>query len=195
MDYKIIGIVGPIASGKGIVVDYLIKKHHFISFSLSSILHDELKKRGVTSYTRTTLQDLGDELRKKEGDGVLAKRAMGKIQAPFGNAQGKQNSKKIIIEGIRNPGEVEYLRTIPGFFLLAVDASHDIRYKRVLARAKPWDPKDWETFLKVDGRDAKDENNKSGQQVRKCMELADEKIVNNSDIQYVQNEVELKIPL
>ena len=77
---NIIGLVGPIACGKGVVADYL-KKQGYSSISLSSLLHDELKKRGVTSFTRTTLQDLGDELRKKEGDGVLARRAMQQLKA------------------------------------------------------------------------------------------------------------------
>jgi dephospho-CoA kinase len=184
MDYNVIGIVGPIACGKGIVVDYLKQKHEYISFSLSSILHDELKKRGVTLFTRTTLQDLGDELRKNEGDGVLAKRAIKTL-----NPKHYTLNPKIIIEGIRNPGEVHYLRTIPGFFLIAVDAQKEIRYQRVLKRGKPWDPKDWESFISVDGRDGGDEKNTNGQQVRKCMELADIRIENNGNMNELMNKL------
>lgn len=184
MDYNIIGIVGPIACGKGIVVDYLKQKHEYISFSLSSILHDELKKRGITVFTRTTLQDMGDELRKIEGDGVLAKRAIKTL-----NPKHSTLNPKIIIEGIRNPGEVAYLRTIPGFFLIAVDAHKEIRYQRVLKRGKPWDPKDWESFISVDGRDGGDEKNTYGQQVRKCMELADIRIENNGNMDELMNKL------
>ena len=190
MDFNIIGIVGPIACGQGVVVEYLIKTKGYISFSLSSLLHDELKKRNITTFTRTTLQDLGDELRKNEGEGVLAKRAMTKLKTEHI----KKKSQKIIIEGIRNPGEVEYLRTVPGFFLLAVDADQKLRFKRVLQRAKPWDPKDWETFLKIDGRDNGDGNKTNGQQVRKCMEMANTSISNNSDINHIYSEIETKIP-
>lgn len=180
---KILGIVGPIACGKGVVVEHLIKKYGYVSFSLSSLLHDELKKRGITTYTRTTLQDLGDELRKKEGDGVLAKRAIQQLKI--------QNlGLRIIIEGIRNPGEVAFLRSIPGFILIAVDAAQKVRFDRVIKREKPWDPKDWKSFLQVDGRDSADKGNMSGQHVRKCMSIADVHIKNNSDVEKVQKKVD-----
>lgn len=181
MGFKVIGLVGPVACGKGVVADYLIKKYNYSSFSLSSIVHDELKKRGITTFTRTTLQDIGDDLRRKEGDGILAKKAIGQL---------KGKSKKIIIEGIRNPGEVEYLRSIPGFFLISVDAPQEIRFKRVLKRSKPWDPKDWESFLTVDGRDSRDDDNRSGQQVRRCMKMADITIRNDGSMVAVHKAIE-----
>lgn len=181
-DMKLIGLVGPLACGKGVVADYLIKQYGYMSFSLSFIVHDEVKKRGITTYTRSTLQDVGDELRTKEGDGVLAKRAFAHLKS--------QGVEKIIIEGIRNPGEVEFLRTVPGFYLISVDALREVRYRRVIERGKPWDPKDWETFEKVDGRDSGDGDNHAGQQVRKCMQLADAHIDNNNDLKQVYEEVE-----
>ncbi|MFH0773123.1 MAG: AAA family ATPase [bacterium] len=187
MGYNIIGVVGPFASGKGIVADYLIKKHGYTSFSLSSIVHDELKKREITSFTRTTLQNIGDELRRLEGDGVLARRAVALLK--------EKGIEKIVIEGIRNPGEVTYLRKLPGFLLIAVDASQKIRYQRVIARRKPWDPTDWETFIKVDERDQEDKKNSNGQQVRACMELADVTIQNNSDKNSLYKETKKAIGL
>jgi dephospho-CoA kinase len=185
---NIIGLVGPIACGKGIVAEYLIKQYGYVSFSLSSIIHDEVKKRKIKEFSRTTLQDIGDELRKKEGDGVLAKRAMKKL-----SDMAKGKARKVIIEGIRNPGEVQYLRTMPGFFLIAVDAPQKIRYQRVLKRAKSWDPKNWKSFQKVDGRDKGDSKNTNGQQVRKCMDLADIKIKNNKTLTDVYKEMKMKL--
>jgi dephospho-CoA kinase len=206
---NIIGLVGPIACGKGVVADYLIQEYGYTSFSLSTIVHDELKKRGITQFTRTTMQNIGDELRKKEGDGVLARRAIEQLTVNSQQStdfnlklktQNLQNKKlqvssykfqkRIIIEGIRNPGEVEYLRTIPGFYLIAVDAPQKLRFERVLQRGKPWDPVDWESFLVVDGRDKEDATNVNGQQVRKCMDMADVKIENTGDILQIQKEVE-----
>ena len=180
---NIIGIVGSVASGKGVVTEYLIKKYGYTSFSLSSLVHDELKKRGITTFTRSTLQDIGDELRKKEGDDVLAKMAIKKLPTSP-RLRGASKIQKIIIEGIRNPGEVVYLRTIPGFFLISVDAPQKIRYERVIKRGKPWDPKSWEEFLQVDKRDNKDNKHTNGQQVRECMKLADVHLRNDSDIMH-----------
>lgn len=171
---NIIGIVGPFASGKGVVAEYLMNNFGYISFSLSTIVHDEVKRKGIVDYDRTILQNTGDELRKKEGDGVLAKRAIKKLQAK------KNKLHKVVIEGIRNPGEIAYLRSIPGFTLIAVNASQKIRFQRMLLRKKPWDPKDWETFKKMDERDGRDIKNTNGQQVQKCMEMADIQLQNNT---------------
>ena len=179
---KVIGLVGPLASGKGIVADYLLKDYGFVSFSLSFMVHEERKKRGIASFTRATLQDIGDDLRKKEGEGVLAKHAVAYLQS--------QNESSVVIEGIRNPGEVAYLRTLPHFYLIAIDSDVKLRFERVIKRGKPWDPKDWETFIQVNERDLGDKNNKCGQQVRACMNLADTHIKNDSNLQNLYGQIE-----
>lgn len=189
---NIIGLVGSIASGKGVVADYLINTYGYTSFSLSTIIHEEIKKKGITQFTRTTLQDIGDTLRKKEGDAVLAKQAIESLKV-FRSESPKSTVprssfqvQKIIIEGIRNPGEVVYLRTIPGFILIAVDAAAKVRFKRILERGKPWDPKDWNSFLMVDGRDSEDPDNKNGQHVQACIKMADVTIENNGSREQMQ---------
>lgn len=169
-----IGVVGQIACGKGKLVEYLIEKMGFTSFSLSSILHAELKKKGVKDYTRKDLQDLGDQLRKQSGDAVLAKLAIKKM-----NESGKT---RFIIEGIRNPGEIEFLKKLPHFILLGVKAKRELRYKRLLQRAKPWDPKEWTDFVTVDRRDLGVGQKKSGQQVGKCLAYCDYILTNNKDV-------------
>ncbi|OQY66785.1 hypothetical protein B6D29_02460 [Microgenomates bacterium UTCPR1] len=176
-----IGVVGQISAGKGVLVDYLKDELDFISFSLSSILHLELKKREVTNYTRKSLQDLGDELRKKEGNGVLAKMALSYLK--------KQKDKRVVIEGIRNPGEIELLKKEPSFTLIGVKAYQTIRFKRLLKRAKPWDPKTYEDFIKVDKRDLGVGQDKSGQQVGKCLAYCDYVLTNNGGIEEFQNKV------
>ncbi|KKQ25044.1 MAG: hypothetical protein US40_C0004G0082 [Candidatus Roizmanbacteria bacterium GW2011_GWC2_37_13] len=171
----ILGVVGQIACGKGVLVDYLIKKLNFVSFSLSSILHDELNKKGTKEFTRKTLQDMGDELRKRYGDDVLARRAISKIKNL------KSKIQRYVIEGIRNPGEIEFLKKNPAFILIGVKASREIRFKRLLQRAKPWDPKTWNDFVKVDRRDLGVGQKKSGQQVGKCLAYCDYVLTNNKD--------------
>lgn len=172
-----IGVVGQIAVGKGVLVDYLTKKLGFVSFSLSSIIHDEIKKRDIKEFTRETLQNIGDELREKYGDDVLARRAIKKIQ----NSKFKSNYKRVIIEGIRNPGEIEYLKTLPNFVLIGVKANRVLRFKRLLSRAKPWDPKNWNDFIKIDRRDLGIGQSRLGQQVRRCLAYCDYLLINNKD--------------
>jgi len=179
----LIGVVGQIACGKGILVDYLIKKLGFISFSLSSILHDELEKKNIKEFARKTLQDMGDELRKRYGDSILAKRAIKTLL--------KQGKNRVVIEGIRNPGEIEFLKKNPNFILIGVKAKRELRFKRLLSRGKPWDPKNWNDFVKVDRRDLGVGQNKSGQQVGRCLVYCDFILTNNKDVKDFQRKVDV----
>jgi len=168
-----IGMVGQIAAGKEVFAEYLIKKYGFTTFSLSTVVHQELEKRGVVNFTRKTLQDVGDELRKKYGDDVLAKRAIEILN---------KDKRSVVITGIRNPAEVRYLRTVKNFILVAIKAKRKIRFQRVLQRAKPWDPKTWQEFYKIDRRDYCIGQKKSGQQVGACLKMADYTLTNNRDL-------------
>ena len=202
-----IGVVGQIACGKGVLVDAL-KKHGFVSFSLSSILHNDLERKGITKFTRRTLQDMGDELRKKYGRDILAKRAIKILDSKhqISNKHKIQNSKpfkisnlknsnlfvtrklefgvypkRYIIEGIRNTAEVEYLKSLPNFTLIGIKAKRSVRFHRLLQRRKPWDPKTWEEFLIVDRRDLGVGQKSEGQQVGKCLAYCDYVLTNNKD--------------
>ena len=176
-----VGVVGQIAVGKGVLVDYLIKKLDFKSFSLSSILHIELQKKGIKEFTRKTLQDMGDDLRHRHGDEVLARRAIEVLK--------KQKESHVVIEGIRNPGEIEYLKKNPAFVLIGVKASRELRFKRLKERAKPWDPKTFTDFVRVDRRDLGIGQKKSGQQVGKCLAYCDFVLTNNKDPKDFQRKV------
>ena len=165
----IIGLTGRIAAGKGFIKDFL-EKVGFEYYTFSDVVREEAARRGV-EITRKNLQDLGNEVRNKEGPGAWAKRIIEKLES----------EKNYIVDGIRNPGEVEELRKQKDFFLIAVDAPQERRYERLRRRAKPSDPKTWEGFLEIDNRDFGEEDSK-GQQVGKCMEMADFYIFNNSDL-------------
>ena len=161
----IIGLTGRIAAGKGVVANYL-KGKGFNYLSLSQAVRDEATKRGI-EHTRKNLQDLGNELRIKQGNSVWAQKIIKLI------VDGHH-----VIDGIRNHKEILELKKLKDFILVSVDAPQEIRFKRVILRGKISDPKIWEDFLILDKRDFGEEND-SGQQVSKCMELADIKIINN----------------
>ncbi len=199
-----LGIVGQIASGKGEVVKILTEQYGFVSFNLSLILHKILDEKGITNFTRADLQDLGDKLRKEEGEGVLAKRAIKEfriqnLELRINNSERKnQNSKfqipdskfRIVIEGIRNPAEVNYLRTLPNFKLIAVKAKRQTRFERLKNRGKLWDPKTWKEFIVIDRRDKGLRQKKYGQQVEKCMKMADEIVQNNGSIKLLNGQID-----
>ncbi|KKP69303.1 hypothetical protein A2X44_04095 [candidate division CPR3 bacterium GWF2_35_18] len=178
----LIGIVGPLASGKGAVAEFLRSQYGFVSFTLSHLVHEELEKRGIKNFTRKDLQDIGNELRKEFGDQVLAERALDKLK--------KDGMPLIIIEGIRNPGEVKFLKKQKHFYLISVNADSKVRFSRLTFRNKPWDPKDWKAFMKVSRRDLGKNEGRSGQQVSRCMNMANFKITNNRDLADVYRQMD-----
>jgi len=187
----IIGVVGQIAAGKGILVKYLTERLDFVSFSLSSILHDAIKKKNIREFTRQTLQDMGDELRRKYGDDILAKKVIEQMKnLPAGRQGEKFKMKNYMIEGIRNPGEIEFLKKNTNFILIGVKAKRELRFKRLLSRGKPWDPKNWNDFVKIDRRDLGVGQNKSGQQVVKCLAYCDYILTNNKDLKDFEKKLE-----
>ncbi|MEK9169160.1 MAG: hypothetical protein AAB788_00285, partial [Patescibacteria group bacterium] len=139
-------------------------------------------KKGIKKFTRQTLQDVGDELRRGYGDEVLARRLDEAIKG--------QKKENIVIEGIRNPAEIEFLKKNQNFILIGVKANRELRFKRLLSRGKEWDPKTYEDFFKVDRRDIGVGQNKSGQQVGKCLAYCDYVVTNNKDLKDFQKKVE-----
>ncbi|RMD66939.1 hypothetical protein D6817_02960 [Candidatus Pacearchaeota archaeon] len=166
----IIGVVGPIASGKS-VLSKVLQQKGFARLSLSDEVREEVRSRGL-EIRRDLLQDIGNEMREKFGDGYWAERLLGKIE----------QKKSYVIEGIRNPGEIEMLRKLGNFVLVGIDAPADKRLERALARARESDPKTLEEMKKIDERDLGMGEKTSGQQVARCMEMADYLIENNSTL-------------
>ncbi|MCS7093191.1 MAG: AAA family ATPase [Patescibacteria group bacterium] len=173
----IIGLVGPIASGKGTVVEYLVKKYSFIGFSLSLIVHQEAKKRGILSPDRETLQNLGNELRRHFGESVLMKRLIEKIRKDDFDL----SKNHYVIEGIRNQDEVMVLKSFPQSIVVGIRAKRELRFQRLINRNKPWDPKTYRKFLKIDRRDLGIGEPFFGQNVKRCLLLADFFLTNNQN--------------
>ena len=167
----IIGLTGQLAAGKGAIADFLTKECGFSYFSLSHRVRELAKTNGIENATREILQDTGDMARKNFGGDILARLTAGLAFL--------SNSNQIVIDGIRNPAEVEFFKQSPDFTLCAITADRDKRFKRMLARARPSDPTTYEQFLVVDNRDFCDPTNLLGQQVGKCIELAHTTIENN----------------
>ena len=132
-DLIIIGLTGPFGSGCTTVAEILSDsaphrkeaKYGFKHIKLSNILKAEAKRQKIDiesmdpSKRRKKLQDIGNELRKKHGYGVLVKMALEEAR--------KQNDSLLVIESIKNPSEVIELKKYPNAYLMAIDAPYDIR--------------------------------------------------------------------
>lgn len=185
-----IGLTGTLASGKGVVADFL-KEKGFAYFSLGDELREIARQRGI-EITRKNLQDLGNQLRKESGGGVIAEIISKKIK------EGKCNDA--VIDSIRSPYEIEILRKLDNFFLVSIDAPWIYRFERIKSRNRENDPKTPEDFLKVETRDLGEEE-ETGQQVGKCMKLADFNFYNTGSLEETKikfenlyNQILSKIP-
>jgi dephospho-CoA kinase len=164
MERIIIGLTGSLSSGKGTLADHLtlLGFNHLI---LSNRIREEILSRNQEP-TRTLLQNVGNELRLIYGGAVLAERTAAIISKLEGN---------VVIDGVRNPDEVIFLRNTLGAKIIGVDAPKDLRLAWYLDRAKERgeDGTTEEDFIRVDNRDFGIGEPNSGQQVGKCLKMAD----------------------
>ena len=143
----LIGLTGHNASGKGEVAKYLESKS-FYYCSLSDVIRDEIRRRGQ-SPSRDNMIATGNELRQKFGPGVLAHRILEKVE----------NDKHYVVDSIRNPAEVETLRSSKTFKLIKVTAPVEVRFERLRKRGREGDSATFEQFQDVEAREMKGDEN------------------------------------
>jgi dephospho-CoA kinase len=177
----IIGMCGRIGAGKETLTSFLRNKG-FVYLVSSDLINEELKRRGL-EISRTNQQNVADELRNKNGVGILMQMFLDKIAL--------SPEKNYIIDSLRNSGEALFLREkVKDFVLIGVDAPKKMRFERMMKRGKPSDPKTWEEFLKVDERDNFDTTNPMGQQTGKLLEMSDFRIVNDDNLKKSMRQIE-----
>jgi dephospho-CoA kinase len=125
---------------------------------------------------------MGNEMRRLYGGHILAKMAVEYLP---------RDKEMIIVDGIRNPGEVEFLRRQFGvnFVLVAVDAPAEKRFENISRRNDPRDPRTREEFDAMDARDQGAGEPPYGQQVAACMQIADHKILNDGTLEDLHNKL------
>jgi dephospho-CoA kinase len=109
---------------------------------MGDIIREEAEARGIKK-TPASLGELMLALRKEEGNEIVAKRCLSKVSG----------DKVAVIEGVRSLEELNYFRRNASVVLLAVHASPNTRFQRLLRRGRPDDPKDLKTFEERDMRE------------------------------------------
>src|SRR5215831_16949810 len=176
----LIGLTGRNASGKGEVAKYLEKKS-FYYCSLSDVIRDEIRRRGH-ELTRESMIATGNELRQRFGAGVLAHRILEKIE----------EDKHYIVDSIRNPAEVEALRTTKNFKLLRVTAPIEVRFQRLQNRAREGDPTSFERFKELEQREM--EGDENSQNLLKVEAMADEELINEGSFEALYRQIDRLVP-
>jgi dCMP deaminase len=177
----IIGLTGKNGSGKTAVSDYL-KSRGFEYYSLSDEIREEIRRRGL-EITREVLIDIGNELREKFGPGVLAERVLRNL--------GTDNN--YVVDSIRNPSEVEVLRSRSDFTMLAVEADQSVRFARSLKRGRENAARTLEQFVREEEREL-DSDNPANQQLHATREKADLVIANDGSLEELHRKLDQMLP-
>ncbi|MGB2865010.1 MAG: hypothetical protein WBC05_16910 [Sedimentisphaerales bacterium] len=180
----ILGFTGALGSGCTFLAEGVNNKlgSHGHYYRLSQFLEEEADKRSIKK-TVQNLQTLGDNLRLEYGNSVLVEKCLDKIKREDQEVSFCSDDENVIlIDGIKNGGEVKYLRQFPNFYLISVHADRDIRQGRLVGDTAPYKRFDTkEDFIIADRRDEQ-EDFVNGQQIKRCNYLSDIIVDNSKEI-------------
>jgi len=175
-EVPVIGFTGALGSGCTFLAEGLSKHHNYRYYSLSDPIH-RLAQQGSLGESVATLQDIGNALRRLHGQDVLVAHALKTADGEWPQGSADKPSG-IVLDGIRNTGEVAAIRQWPNFCLVSVHSEQEVRKVRLLSHGRLVSQDD---FYRADRRDA-DEKYVHGQQVKRCNDLADIIIRNDKPI-------------
>lgn len=157
-------------SGKSII-DEVARDMNIPILIMGDIIREEAQKRGI-SPTPENLGRIMMEIRKEMGAGIVAKKCLEKIN--------EIRSEVLMIEGVRSLEEVEEFKKVGKLIILAVHASPQTRFQRLIRRGRSDDPKSWEEFLERDFREL-------SIGIGNVIALADKIVINEGTIKELKN--------
>jgi dephospho-CoA kinase len=177
MQKIIIGFVGDLAAGKGTLASYLALKYTCNTYRFSTMLRDILD-RIYADKTRENLQDISTLLRERFGQDIMSKVIAKDVQEDEGQL--------VVVDGIRRPTDISYLKELPGFHLVYVTADPKIRYERMkLRNENPGDAeKSFEQFLT-------DEQAEADKLIKELGAQAEDTIHNDGDYEELYTQIEM----
>lgn len=171
----ILGIIGPIASGKDAAADYLAKRYGFKKIVLSNFLRQEAKERGIYP-SREYLRKLQAELRKKNGNDFLLKKAMESIE--------KNHYERAVIDGLRQYDECLEAKKKFKAKIILLDADPLARFMRAKKRGRKGFSHTYEQFLHQDAIES------ALFRFHETKKLADFRINNKGDMKDMQKDMD-----
>src|ERR1035437_7619345 len=181
---KLIGIAGTNGSGKDTVGQILVEKHGWLFVSVTDMLRDECRKRGL-EVARENLRTISAEWRREGGLGVLIDKAMAEFEKSDGRYAG------LVISSLRNPGECKRVTELGGTNVW-VDADPKIRYERVQAANRGRggeDNKTYEEFVAEQEAEMSHSGDEATLNMAGVKALADIEIFNESDLATLEESV------
>ena len=135
---KLVGIAGTNGSGKDTVGQLLADKHGYLFVSVTEMLRDECRARGLP-VERENLRMISAEWRREGGLGVLIDKAVAVFQRQDGNYSG------VAVASLRNPGENDRVHELGGV-VYWVDADPQLRYARIQSANRGRGSEDSKTY-------------------------------------------------
>ena len=181
----IVGLTGAFGSGCTTMAETLAETLHFENIKISDLITEQWRHDNqdpdvdpqlpLARPPRGSLQDVGDSFRR-------FKRSHWVEHAIDVLDQRTEEYDRVVLDGIRNPAESDWLRRqFKDFFLVAVDAKPDVRWRR-LEDTEVWRGRSRAEFEVVSARDAAAPE-EWGQQVQQCIDQADYLITNDDDLE------------
>ncbi len=164
----ILGFAGEIASGKGTAAKYLVDKYGSGYFRFSTILRDVLKRLHLEE-SRENAQKLSTLLRQNFSEDILSKAISEDVLS--------DRHDIIAVDGVRRLSDIKYLKDLPGFRLVYIEADIEKRFERIVKRGENVDDKN-KTFEEF----VKDNNRETETQIRGMKNDADFAVDNNGAI-------------
>ena len=172
----ILGITGEMVSGKGTVAKHVVDAYQGASHRFSTILRDILD-RVYVEQSRENLQNLSATLRKTFGEDVLAKSITHDVENDLHDI--------VVIDGIRRLPDIKYLKELPHFKLVYIEADMRVKYERLVKRGENSDDntKTFEDFQK-------DHDGEAETQIRDLKNYANHTIENNESFSDLYKQID-----
>lgn len=162
----VIAVTGMPGSGKSTVARVIAEELGYPLIVMGDIVREEVLKRGL-EVTPENVERVARELREARGPGVIAEIVVERALL-LGNPG-------IVVDGVRSLEEVSILARLGRVYVVAVHSPPNLRFKRMLARGREGDIRDFDTFKLRDRA-----NLELG--IGNVIALADYMIVNNSTL-------------
>ena len=178
-EFIVIAVSGMPGSGKGSFIA-LYEKRGATVFRMGDMVRKEVETRKF-SPDPENVGRVANKMREVHGPDIWARRTLETLQH-FMNEHGKKRENKkpkerlIVIDGIRSMREVEFFKKrIPGFHLVSIHTSPELRWKRMTARRRSDDFPEEELFRERDRREL-------DWGIAEVIALSDEIISNNGSL-------------
>ncbi|MBU2028530.1 AAA family ATPase [Patescibacteria group bacterium] len=176
MQKIIFGLAGEMASGKGSVAKYLIKKYKGNAHRFSTMLRD-LAKRMYLEESRDNLQKISKIFRQNFGEDILSKVIYQDVK--------NDRHKAVAVDGVRRAPDIKYLQTFPHFKLIYIETDLEKRFARTKARYENSDD-EGKTFAEF----KKDQKKEAELQIRGLKIKADFIVDNNGSFKNLYAQID-----